>query len=24
VEVLAREQVERAGLRIESKWPRLP
>jgi cytosine/adenosine deaminase-related metal-dependent hydrolase len=24
VEVLARGQVERAGLRIESKWPRLP
>jgi 5-methylthioadenosine/S-adenosylhomocysteine deaminase len=24
VEVLARRQVERAGLRIESKWPRLP
>jgi cytosine/adenosine deaminase-related metal-dependent hydrolase len=24
VEVLAREQVKRAGLSIESKWPRLP
>jgi len=23
VEVLARRQVERAGLRIESRWPRL-